>query len=66
MSELDGLVDIEILEIDTKLPKEERIKEYVRQIVNPYSFKYKDLRLSISFCGDVTLENVILNYIKNK
>ena len=33
------LVDIRDVIINTDLPKEERIKEYVRQIKNPYCFK---------------------------
>ena len=35
----DKLVDIRDVVINTDLPKEERIKEYVRQIKNPYCFK---------------------------
>ena len=33
------LVDIRDVVINTELPKEERIKDYVRQIKNPYCFK---------------------------
>ena len=35
----EKLVDIRDVVIDRNLPKEERIKEYVRQIKNPYCFK---------------------------
>lgn len=33
------LVDIEEIEIDRTLPKEERIREFIRQIRNPYCFR---------------------------
>ena len=32
----DKLVDIRDVVINTDLPKEERIKDYIRQIKNPY------------------------------
>ena len=32
----DGLVDINDISVDKDLPKSERIKEYIRQIKNPY------------------------------
>ena len=35
----EKLVDIRDVVIDRNLPKEERIKEYVRHIKNPYCFK---------------------------
>jgi hypothetical protein len=35
----DKLVDIRDVIINTDLPKEEKIKDYIRQIRNPYCFK---------------------------
>ncbi len=35
----EKLVDIRDVIINTDLPKEERIKDYIRQIKNPYCFK---------------------------
>lgn len=35
----DGLIDINDISVDKDLPKLERIKEYIRQIKNPYCFK---------------------------
>ena len=39
------LVDIREVSVDTRLPKHERIAEFLRQIRNPYQFK----------CGDYTI-----------
>mgnify|MGYP000989022828 CR=1 FL=1 len=35
----DNLVDIRDVRVDKKLPREERIAEYVRQIKDPYHFR---------------------------
>ena len=35
----DNLTDIKDMSVDMKLPKEERIADFVRQIGNPYCFK---------------------------
>ena len=35
----DTLVDINDISVNKDLPKPERIKEYIRQIKNPYCFK---------------------------
>ena len=52
----DTLVDINDISVNKDLPKPERIKEYIRQIKNPYCFKcgnfvvtakYSDKGLSI-------------------
>ena len=55
----DTLVDINDISVNKDLPKPERIKEYIRQIKNPYRFKcgnfvvtakYSDKGLSIEDC----------------
>ena len=55
----DTLVDINDISVNKDLPKPERIKEYIRQIKNPYCFKcgnfvvtakYSDKGLSIENC----------------
>ena len=55
----DTLVDINDISVNKDFPKPERIKEYIRQIKNPYCFKcgnfvvtakYSDKGLSIEDC----------------
>ena len=45
----DGLVDINDISVDKDLPKSECIKEYIRQIKNPYRLTARTLlsRLTI-------------------
>ena len=61
----DTLVDINDISVNKELPKPERIKEYIRQIKNPYRFKcgnfvvtakYSDKGLSIEDC----LQSIII------
>ena len=61
----DGLIDINDISVDKDLPKPERIKEYIRQIKNPYCFKcgnfvvkarYQNAGLSIEDC----LQSIII------
>ena len=44
----DSLVDVTLVHIDESLPKEERLKEFVRQVKNPYCFRV----------GNVVVKNV--------
>jgi len=59
LTNTDTLVDINDISVNKDLPKPERIKEYIRQIKNPYCFKcgnfvvtakYSDKGLSIEDC----------------
>lgn len=47
----DSLVDVTQVHIDENLPKEERLKEFVRQVKNPYCFRI----------GNVVVKNVYSN-----
>ena len=59
LTNTDTLMDINDISVNKDLPKPERIKEYIRQIKNPYCFKcgnfvvtakYSDKGLSIEDC----------------
>lgn len=59
------LVDINDVNIDKKLPREQRLKDYVRQIKNPYCYKCGEAIVKISFSETTaTLEDRIENYLK--
>lgn len=54
----DTLVDISDVEVDESLPKDERIREYIRQVKNPYCFKVGDVVVKCSYSNDgVTLRD---------
>ena len=59
------LVDINDVNIDKKLPREQRLEDYVRQIGNPYCYKCGEAIVKISFSETTaTLEERIENYLK--
>lgn len=63
--EKSELVDIRTVHVDQDLPKEERIREYVRQIRNPYRFKCGDFIVTASFATDgVTIEERLRGLIR--
>ena len=48
----ETLVDITQIYIDENLPKEERIKEYIRQVKNPYCYKVGDIIVKTRYSED--------------
>jgi hypothetical protein len=54
------LVDIRTISVDTSLPKQERITEFIRQIKNPYRFKCGKFTVSVRFAENgPTLEDCL-------
>ena len=50
------LVDVSTVKINMDLPVEERIKDYIRQIRNPYRYLYNGMEINIKFSGKAKLE----------
>lgn len=53
------LVDISTVKINTDLPIKERVKDYIRQIKNPYCYKNHGLIVKVSFSGKGRLEDCL-------
>lgn len=54
----DGLVDIRDIQINPGQSREERIRDFVRQIGNPYCFRVGKVAVKVSFAEDgATLED---------
>ena len=65
--DIDTLRDIRDVKINTDLPKEERILDFIRQIGNPYCYRHGKYVIKISFTDtDVTLEQRMLSYLRSK
>lgn len=45
----DGLVDIRELDVRRDIPVEQRIREFVKQVRNPYCFKVGDVVVKSAF-----------------
>ncbi len=55
----ESLVDISDIEIDLSLPYEERIKNYLEQIKNPYCYICNGVVVKISFAGKEKLQDCL-------
>lgn len=63
---IENLRDIQSVEIDLTMPIERRRDSYIKQIQNPYRFKYNDMIVSLEFAGEISLEEKILNHFIKK
>ena len=61
------LRDIRDVKVNTDLPKQERILDFIRQIGNPYCYRHGKSVVKVSFADtEVTLEDRMLAYIRSK
>lgn len=62
----DTLVDIKTVKVNKDLPVEERKKDFIKQIKNPYCFKCGKVVVKMSFENTTTtLEERLEHYFKN-
>ena len=62
--DLDQLVDIKDVQINTSLPREERMLDFIEQIKNPYCFKVGKAAVKVSFSDtDATVEDCLERYL---
>ena len=65
--DINTLRDIRDVKVNTDLPKEERVLDFIRQIGNPYCYRHGKYVVKISFADtDVTLEQRMLAYLHSK
>ena len=58
------LVDIRDVTVNTSLPKDERLLDYLEQIKNPYCFKCGKTVVKVSFADtEATLEDRLEKYL---
>lgn len=61
----ESLADINEVRIDGKLPREQRLAEFIRQIGNPYCYRCGKVVVKVSFADtDATLEDRLEHYLK--
>ena len=60
------LVERQSVKVDMSLPREERIKQYIKQIKSPYCYLDGDVVVKVSFREEgVTLEQRLEAYIRS-
>ena len=58
------LVDLRDVSVNTDLPREQRMQDYLNQIKNPYCFKCGKTAIKISFADTTaTLEDRLEKYL---
>lgn len=62
----ESLVDIRDVHIDESLPKKERMKEFVRQIRNPYCYRIGDMVVKNVYSTDgISLRERFEQYVRS-
>lgn len=61
----EELVDATTVAIDRALPPEERVRDYVRQIGNPYAFRVGKVAVRVRFAGKCTLEECLARHLSS-
>ena len=60
----EALVDIREIQINKKLPREQKFEDFLRQIRNPYCYRCGKLVVKVSFSDtDATLEDRLEHYL---
>ena len=63
--ERESLADISKIHIDTRMPREQRLADFVRQIGNPYCYRCGKVVVKVSFAEtDASLEDRLEHYLK--
>ena len=63
--DIDSLVDIRNVKIDTTLPVPERIQSYIEQVKNPYYFRVGDVAVHVSYSENgPTLQELLEGYLQ--
>ena len=58
------LVDIRDIKVNTSLPREDRLLDYLSQIKNPYCFRHGKTVVKVSFADtEATLEDRLEKYL---
>ena len=60
----EALVDIQAVTVNTSLPRDERLLDYIGQIKNPYIFKFRNTVVKVSFADtEATIEDRLEKYL---
>lgn len=63
--ERESLADISKIHIDTRMPREQRLADFVHQIGNPYCYRCGKVVVKVSFAEtNATLEDRLEHYLK--
>ena len=62
----DTLVDIREVTVDTSLPREERIRDFISKIKNPYCYKFGKFVVKVKFADNgETIDDRMESYLRS-
>ena len=62
---MEEIINIEDIKVNTALPKEARIKQFVKEIKNPYRFMVDDMIVNVVFTDNQsTLQDRLQQYLQ--
>lgn len=61
--ELEELTDISGIQIDRKLPLEERKQQYLKKVGNPYLVRVGGMKVKIRFTGGISFDEAFENML---
>jgi len=61
--DLNSLVDAKEITVNRSLPVNQRIRDYVSQIHNPYLYRVGDVAVKVEYVGSKTLTKALADYI---
>lgn len=62
---MEEIINIEDIKVNTALPKEARIKQFVKEIKNPYRFMVDDMIVNVVFTDNqCTLQDRLQQYLQ--
>lgn len=62
-ADIKNLTDIRDIKINRELPREERIKEFLAQVKNPYCFRVGKTAVSVGYSGKKTFQQCMEEYL---
>lgn len=61
--ELEELADISRIQIDRELPLEERKKQYLKKVGNPYLVRVGGMKVKVRFTGGISFNEAFENML---
>lgn len=61
--ELEELTDISKVQIDKELPLEERKKQYLKKVGNPYLVRVGNMKVKVRFTGGISFNEAFENML---
>lgn len=63
-ADIETLTDLREVKINRDLPREERIREFLEQVKNPYCFRVGKMVVSVGFSGERTFQQCMEEYLQ--